>query len=190
MTTALAASAASTSPSAKRTWAVTLGGRSSVCWPPPVAPWAPESSSPAPPASRTTGASPAIAASGSTEAGSGSDSTSTSSNAAAALGSGSATTAATRRAAENTPSPASGASGDLTRRKILPALRAAGDSVRVLGAGRRPMARDEFRGVVAEASGDGSLAAGAEWVRLDYDRPETYEALRRAVNGDGRTVVY
>jgi glucose-6-phosphate 1-dehydrogenase len=83
-----------------------------------------------------------------------------------------------------------GASGDLTRRKILPALRGSAGTVRVLGAGRRPIARDEFRSSVAEASGDAALGASAEWVRLDYDQPDTYESLRRAVNGDGQTVVY
>jgi glucose-6-phosphate 1-dehydrogenase len=83
-----------------------------------------------------------------------------------------------------------GASGDLTRRKILPALRGSAGAVRVLGAGRRAVAQDEFRSTVAEASGDAALGASAEWVRLDYDQPDTYQSLRRAVNGDGQTVVY
>ena len=83
-----------------------------------------------------------------------------------------------------------GASGDLTRRKILPALRGVGEAVRVLGAGRREMGREAFRDVVAEASGSRELAAGAEWVRLDYDEPDSYESLRRSVDGDGRPVVY
>src|ERR1041385_3854811 len=83
-----------------------------------------------------------------------------------------------------------GASGDLTRRKILPALRGVGGSVRVLGAGRREMSRDAFRDVVAESSGSRALAARAEGVRLDYDEPDSYETLRQAVDGDGRPVVY
>jgi glucose-6-phosphate 1-dehydrogenase len=83
-----------------------------------------------------------------------------------------------------------GASGDLTRRKILPALRGSAGAVRVLGAGRRAVAQDEFRSSVAEASGDAALGASAEWVRLDYDQPDTYQSLRRAVNGNGQTVVY
>ena len=83
-----------------------------------------------------------------------------------------------------------GASGDLSRRKILPALRGVGGTVRVLGAGRRPMTRDAFQHMVAEASGSGDLAARADWVQLDYDRPESYEALRRAVDVDGQPVVY
>ncbi|HXM55254.1 MAG TPA: glucose-6-phosphate dehydrogenase [Candidatus Dormibacteraeota bacterium] len=83
-----------------------------------------------------------------------------------------------------------GASGDLSRRKILPALRGVGGSVRVLGAGRREMSGDAFRDVVAEASGSQELAARAQWVQLDYDEPDSYESLRQAVNGDGRPVVY
>jgi len=83
-----------------------------------------------------------------------------------------------------------GASGDLTRRKILPALRGVGGAVRVLGAGRSEMTDDAFRDVVAEASGNPELAARAGWVRLDYDEPDSYQALRRVVNGDGRPVVY
>ena len=83
-----------------------------------------------------------------------------------------------------------GASGDLTRRKILPALRGVGGAVRVLGAGRSEMSDDAFRDVVAEASGNQELAARAGWVRLDYDEPDSYQALRRVVNGDGRPVVY
>lgn len=83
-----------------------------------------------------------------------------------------------------------GASGDLTRRKILPALRGMGESVRVLGAGRSPMTRDAFQEMVAGASGSRELAARAEWVRLDYDEPDSYTSLRQAVNGDGRPVVY
>ena len=83
-----------------------------------------------------------------------------------------------------------GASGDLTRRKILPALRGVGGGVRVLGAGRSEMSDEAFRRVVGEASGNADLAATAGWVRLDYDEPSTYESLRRAVNGDGRPVVY
>jgi glucose-6-phosphate 1-dehydrogenase len=85
-----------------------------------------------------------------------------------------------------------GASGDLTRRKILPALRglSAGGDLRVLGTGRSAMSQDAFRKVVAEASGSDELAAHAEWVRLDYDTPDSYAPLRQAVNGDGRPVVY
>src|SRR6266700_2931505 len=83
-----------------------------------------------------------------------------------------------------------GASGDLARRKILPALRGVGGRVRVLGAGRTPMSREGFQRLVAQASGSDELAAGSDWVRLDYDVADTYETLRQTVNGDGRPVVY
>jgi glucose-6-phosphate 1-dehydrogenase len=77
-----------------------------------------------------------------------------------------------------------GASGDLTRRKILPALRAlGGGDVRVVGAGRTDLSRDRFRDLVARAAGSPALAAGAEWVRIDYEVPESYRALRELLNG-------
>ena len=85
-----------------------------------------------------------------------------------------------------------GASGDLTHRKILPALRGVttGGPLRVLGAGRTRMSRQAFQQAVAEASGSQELAAGADWVTVDYDAPAGYQALREVVNGDGRTVVF
>ena len=83
-----------------------------------------------------------------------------------------------------------GASGDLSRRKILPALPGLSFGVRVLGAGRTPLSQEAFRDLVAQASGSVELAARAEWVRLDYQRPDTYETLRQAVDGEGRPVVY
>ena len=83
-----------------------------------------------------------------------------------------------------------GASGDLSRRKILPALPGLSFGVRVVGAGRTPLSQEAFRDLVAKASGSAEVAARAEWVRLDYLRPDTYEALRQAIDGDGRPVVY
>src|SRR5215471_17992307 len=85
-----------------------------------------------------------------------------------------------------------GASGDLTRRKILPALRGVGERVRVLGAGRRPMTRDAFQAEIAEASGSRDLATRADWIQLDYGTPDSYESLRRAIDGDanGNAVVF
>ena len=82
-----------------------------------------------------------------------------------------------------------GASGDLARRKILPALREVA-GVRVLGTGRTAMSQDRFQDLVTSASGSADLGGTAEWISLDYDRPDTYESLRRAVNGNGRPVVY
>jgi len=83
-----------------------------------------------------------------------------------------------------------GASGDLSRRKILPALPGVNFGVRVLGTGRTALSQETFRDMVARASGSAELAARAQWVRIDYDRPDTYATLRREVNGDGRPVVY
>ena len=54
-----------------------------------------------------------------------------------------------------------GASGDLTRRKILPALRglAADGRIRLLGAGRSQMSQDDFRKLVTETTANPELAA-------------------------------
>jgi glucose-6-phosphate 1-dehydrogenase len=85
-----------------------------------------------------------------------------------------------------------GASGDLTRRKILPAI---GDlsrdgQIRLLGAGRSSMSQEAFKDLVASATGSQELAARSGWVQLDYDSPDTYEALKPAVDGDGAPVIY
>jgi len=72
-----------------------------------------------------------------------------------------------------------GASGDLARRKILPALRGLDDGeLRVIGAGRSDIQEEAFRKVVAETSGSEALAATADWVQLDYAVPETYGRLK------------
>jgi glucose-6-phosphate 1-dehydrogenase len=85
-----------------------------------------------------------------------------------------------------------GASGDLARRKVLPALGAlSGDRrLRVLGAGRSSLSSKEFRSLVAKASGSDELAAHAEWIRLDYDTPDSYRALEEAANGAARPIIY
>jgi glucose-6-phosphate 1-dehydrogenase len=85
-----------------------------------------------------------------------------------------------------------GASGDLARRKVLPALGAlSGDGrLRVLGAGRSSLSSAEFRSLVAEASGSAELAAHAEWIRLDYGTPDSYQALEQVANGSARPIVY
>jgi glucose-6-phosphate 1-dehydrogenase len=85
-----------------------------------------------------------------------------------------------------------GASGDLARRKVLPALGALGGDgrLRVLGAGRSGLSQERFRDLVADASGNPNLAAQAEWVRLDYDTPDGYRTLKQSVNGSGRPTVY
>lgn len=85
-----------------------------------------------------------------------------------------------------------GASGNLARRKVLPALRrlASDGGLRLLGAGRSEMSRETFQALVAEASGSEQLAARAEWVRLDYGVPASYQALRDGLGGDGVPVIY
>jgi glucose-6-phosphate 1-dehydrogenase len=85
-----------------------------------------------------------------------------------------------------------GASGDLARRKIIPALHELNGNagrLRVLGAGRSAMTREQFQEIVAEATKSGDLAAGAEWVQIDYDAPASYSELRRLV-GDRSVVFY
>ncbi len=85
-----------------------------------------------------------------------------------------------------------GASGDLAERKIMPALGRLVShwNLRLVGAGRTEMTREEFQDRVLSASGSRELTGGASWVRLDYGVPETYGGLRDAVAGDGRPVVY
>ncbi|TMD10592.1 MAG: glucose-6-phosphate dehydrogenase [Chloroflexi bacterium] len=83
-----------------------------------------------------------------------------------------------------------GASGDLARRKILPALRGLDDGeLRVIGAGRSDIQEEAFRKVVAETSGSEALAATADWVQLDYAVPETYGRLKEEL-ADDRSVIF
>ena len=85
-----------------------------------------------------------------------------------------------------------GASGDLTARKILPALGRLCQTraIRLVGAGRRAMSEERFRDVVREASGSQELAAGATWVRVDYADPGSYGALTGEVADSGAVVYY
>jgi glucose-6-phosphate 1-dehydrogenase len=83
-----------------------------------------------------------------------------------------------------------GASGDLARRKILPALARLGGDLEVIGAGRSEHTPDSFREMVAEASGSRELARRARWVSLDYGSIDSYRALGEIVDGAGATVVY
>jgi glucose-6-phosphate 1-dehydrogenase len=85
-----------------------------------------------------------------------------------------------------------GASGDLARRKVLPALGALGGDgeLRVVGAGRTELPREAFQELVATASGSSKLAAQADWVHLDYDTLDSYRALQQATNGAGHPVIY
>lgn len=101
-----------------------------------------------------------------------------------------------------------GASGDLTARKLLPALgRLAADAalapeVTLVGVARTALTDDEFRDRCREAidaSGPGvdALIAGARYVSGGYDDPGTYVALEQLVRGldehrgiDGNRVYY
>jgi glucose-6-phosphate 1-dehydrogenase len=83
-----------------------------------------------------------------------------------------------------------GASGDLARRKIMPALRGLDGGLRIVGTGRSTYSQEAFRDLVASASGSTELAANSVWVQLDYDQPESYRSLRRGEDEDGRPVVY
>jgi glucose-6-phosphate 1-dehydrogenase len=85
-----------------------------------------------------------------------------------------------------------GASGDLSNRKILPALGhlAADRDLRVIGVGRRALAREQFQDLVARSSGRPALAASAEWIQLDYAAANSYRRLRDVVGSDGRSMVF
>jgi glucose-6-phosphate 1-dehydrogenase len=63
-----------------------------------------------------------------------------------------------------------GASGDLARRKVLPAIGAVArcGKVHVLGAGRSEHSRSDFQRLVTETTGKDELGASAGWVRLDW----------------------
>jgi glucose-6-phosphate 1-dehydrogenase len=87
-----------------------------------------------------------------------------------------------------------GASGDLAQRKIMPALGALakreGYKLRVIGAGRSHKSTDEFRDLVKQASGSPDLAAGAEWVALDYADPATFAPVNALIAGTKVVVFY
>src|SRR5438105_3514243 len=78
-----------------------------------------------------------------------------------------------------------GASGDLARRKVLPAIGAVAPAgrVRVIGAGRSELGRSDFQRLVAETTRSDELAAGAEWVRLDYGDAGSYADMKAALQG-------
>ncbi|TMF02477.1 MAG: hypothetical protein E6I39_00925 [Chloroflexi bacterium] len=87
-----------------------------------------------------------------------------------------------------------GASGDLSRRKILPSLKhlAArnGMALRVIGAGRSEQTRDEFRDLVNQSSGSSELAATAEWVRLSYRDPASFAPVKELLDGAKTAIFY
>ena len=85
-----------------------------------------------------------------------------------------------------------GASGDLSNRKILPALGrlSTNQDLRVIGVGRRAMDREQFRDLVARSSGNPALAASARWMQLDYGAAEGYRHLRDATEPERRSMVF
>jgi len=82
-----------------------------------------------------------------------------------------------------------GASGDLTRRKILPALAYLADhgvldaGFALIGVARTPWSDEEFRKHVAEATPDGGpkwkeLTKRFRYVAGEYDDPDTFARLK------------
>jgi len=87
-----------------------------------------------------------------------------------------------------------GASGDLSRRKIMPALgRIAPRSkppLRVVGVGRSHKSTEDFRALVKEASANQQLAATAEWVELAYGDPATYAPVKNLIAPSKSVIFY
>lgn len=87
-----------------------------------------------------------------------------------------------------------GASGDLSRRKILPSLKhlAArnGTALRVIGAGRSHPSQQEFRDLVNESSGSSELAATAEWVQINYHDPASFAPVKTMLDGTSSAIFY
>ncbi len=85
-----------------------------------------------------------------------------------------------------------GASGDLTSRKILPALarlarrRALGTTCAVVGVARSDLSDDDFRNLALQAVPDGGPEWEAEVTRFryvsgDYGHPDTFDKLKRVM---------
>ena len=97
-----------------------------------------------------------------------------------------------------------GASGDLTRRKLVPALESLARAKRlpaqfaVVGVGRTPMCDEEFRAKVLDRGGpvQPELTAGYRYLSGGYDDPDTYGRLSAlldeldATRGTGGTRVF
>lgn len=85
-----------------------------------------------------------------------------------------------------------GASGDLSNRKILPALGRLAENrdLRIVGVGRRAMSPQQFGDLVTRSSGRPALGASASWVQLDYADRDGYRRLSEAREGDRSMVFY
>jgi glucose-6-phosphate 1-dehydrogenase len=85
-----------------------------------------------------------------------------------------------------------GASGDLTRRKLVPALESLARAKRlparfaVVGVARTPMSDDEFRSLVLGEGGHSvmpDLTEGYRYLSGGYDDPDTYRRLGELLDG-------
>ena len=87
-----------------------------------------------------------------------------------------------------------GASGDLTRRKILPALGELvsheAQDVHLVGVGRGQQPNDQFRELVAALSGSRHLGSLAHWVPIDYSVPSSFAELKDVVAESPCVVFY
>jgi glucose-6-phosphate 1-dehydrogenase len=87
-----------------------------------------------------------------------------------------------------------GASGDLSRRKILPSLKhlaaSNGMALRVIGAGRSQQSTSEFRDLVSDSSGSRELAASAEWIKLDYRDPSSFAPIKDLLSKSSSAIFY
>ncbi|MHB1575007.1 MAG: glucose-6-phosphate dehydrogenase [Candidatus Dormibacteria bacterium] len=89
-----------------------------------------------------------------------------------------------------------GASGDLAKRKVLPALQSAlsGDEVsgpvRVVGVGRSDLDDESFRARLSADEGTASLAATSGWVRVDYSDTGAYSRLLASEDQAAQVVFY
>lgn len=89
-----------------------------------------------------------------------------------------------------------GASGDLARRKVLPALQSATkrgdvrDAVRVVGVGRSAWDTQAFRQELEEDPRTAALAENAEWVRMDYRDRDAYRRLLEPVTATAQVIYY
>jgi len=87
-----------------------------------------------------------------------------------------------------------GASGDLSRRKILPSLgrllAREGSSIRFVGVGRSHKSEAEFSELVKETSKNQLLAARSAWVQLDYADPASFAPLNELLAGSQTAIYY
>ncbi len=86
-----------------------------------------------------------------------------------------------------------GASGDLTSRKILPALARLADrgvlddGFTLIGVARTPLSDDDFRNLVAEATPEGgprwkTLCQRFRYITGEYDHPNTFDLLKTCLD--------